>query len=261
MKNFRRNFSDVEGADARSTLMKAEKISVATGKEECVFLQASSSASYSISLADGAKAEVVVVNAAPADEDVEMKVDAALGKNAALKLIGCTLGGKETKSMITIVQKQGSRCEHLEVALLSGAQRLIARTNHLHSEPESFSRSSFRYAAAGSSQVNVEGNVEIAQEARGADAHFVAKSLLLSRDAVVKVVPMLSVKTGEVKAGHGAAMAPVSADELFYLESRGIDGKEGRRMILEGFLLDFEAMQMDKIREAVGGKIGEIDGF
>ena len=88
-----------------------------------------------------------------------------------------------------------------------------------------------------------------------------AKSLLLSRDAVVKVVPMLSVKTGDVKAGHGAAMAPVSADELFYLESRGIDGKEGRCMILEGFLLEFEAGQMDRIRAVVEKKIGDVYGI
>jgi len=190
-----------------------------------------------------------------------MKVDVRIGKNAELKLIGCQLGGRETKSNVEIVQKAGSRCEHFEVALLAGAQRLIARTNHLHQERGSFSRSSFRYAAAGSSQVNAQGNVEIAQKARGADAHFVAKSLLLSRDAVVKVVPQLSVKTGDVKAGHGAAMAPVSLDELFYLESRGIEDKEGRRMILEGFLLEFEARQMDMIRAAAEKKINGMDGI
>ena len=241
--------------------MNAEKISVATGKEESLFLKAASSAHYSISLAEGAKAEVVIVNAAPTNMDVDMKVDARIGKNAELELIGCTLGGRETRSEVKISQKAGSRCEHFEVALLSGAQRLNARTEHLHSEPKSFSRSSFRYVAAGSAQVNVQGNVEIAEKAAGADAHFVAKSLLLSRDAVVKVVPMLSVKTGDAKAGHGAAMAPVPLDELFYLESRGIEEKDGRRMILEGFLLEFEAKQMGKIREAVEKKIGEAYGI
>jgi Fe-S cluster assembly protein SufD len=241
--------------------MKEEKIAIAAGKERCMLLQTTSSAAYSISLADGAAAEIVVVNSAHVNEDVEIQVEAKIGKNAALKLIGCTLGGRETRSLVKIMQKGGSRCEHFEVALLSGAQRLIARTEHLHREPKSFSRSSFRYAAAGSAQVNVQGNVEISRKAAGADAHFVAKSLLLSREAAVRVVPMLSVKTGDVKAGHGAAMAPVSADELFYLESRGIDGKEGKRMILEGFLTEFEAKQADKVREAVGKKIGELDGF
>ena len=241
--------------------MKTEKISIAAGKEKCMLLQNVSSASYSISLAEGAKAEIAIVNSAPNDKDVELTVEAKLGKHAALKLVGCTLGGRETKSSVKISQKAGSQCEHYEIALLSGNQRLFARTEHLHCEPKSFSRSSFRYAAAGSAQVDVQGNVEIAQKARGADAHFVAKSLLLSREARVRVVPQLSVKTGDVKAGHGAAMAPVSADELFYLESRGIDGKEGRRMILAGFLLEFDAEKKENVRKMVENKIGELDGF
>ena len=241
--------------------MKTEKISIAAGKEKCLLLQAPSSAAYSISLAENAKAEIVIVNAAPVDKDVEILVDVKIGKNAVLKLIGCALGGRETRSNVKISQQADSRCEHYEIALLSGAQRLIARTEHLHGEQKSFSRSSFRFAAAGSAQVNFLGNVEIAKKAARADAHFVAKSLLLSRDASVKVVPMLSVKTGEAKAGHGAAMAPISADELFYLESRGIEENDGRRMILGGFLLDFEASQMDKVREMVGKKINDLDGF
>jgi len=247
--------------------MKAEKISVAKGSEKTLLLEANCSAAYSISLAEGAKAEVVIVNAAPVDDDVEISVDVKIGKNAALKLVGCTLGGRETKSEMKIVQKTGSRCEHFEVALLSGAQRLIARTQHLHCEPRSFSRSSFRYAAAGCSQVNVQGNVEIAQKAARADAHFMAKSLLLSREARVRVVPMLSVKTGDVTAGHGAAMAPVSADELFYLESRGIEEKAGKHMILEGFLLESVAnAKLDRklaggLEKCLAQKIGVLDGF
>jgi Fe-S cluster assembly protein SufD len=241
--------------------MMAKKISVAKRNEKTIMLKATSSAAYSISLAEGAKAEIAIVNSSPEDKDIQIMVEARIGKKADLRLVGCLLGGRETKSETRIFQEAGSRCEHFEVALLSGSQRLLARTYHLHSAPKSFSRSSFRYAAAGSSRADVQGDVEIANNAAGADAHFVAKSLLLSRDAVVKVVPKLSVKTGEAAAGHGAAMAPVSADELFYLESRGIDGKEGKRMILAGFLMEFEAEQAGKVRAAVEKKIGELDGF
>ncbi|MFA6328049.1 MAG: SufD family Fe-S cluster assembly protein [Candidatus Micrarchaeia archaeon] len=240
-----------------------ERINVASGKEKRVFLRPASSASYSISLAEGAKAEVVIVNSAPEGRDAEMNVEAKVGKNAALALVGCTLGGKETRSNVKILQLAGSRCEHVEVALLSGAQRLVARTEHLHAGPGSFSRSSFRFAAAGSAQMDVQGNVEIARKAKGADAHLLAKSLLLSKEARVRVVPMLSVKTGDAAAGHGAAMAPVSADELFYLESRGIDGREGKRMILAGFLLENIARLglAGRIKEAVENRMGGLDGI
>jgi Fe-S cluster assembly protein SufD len=101
----------------------------------------------------------------------------------------------------------------------------------------------------------------------GGDAHLVAKSLLLSPNAVVKVVPMLYVWNNDVVAGHGAAMAPFSQDELFYLNARGIDSPAGKRMILRGFLLEPAiAGRMDggilaSVESALERKMGENNGI
>jgi len=232
-------------------------------KSEAKLVQITSSTKETIIVPAGTSMEVAIVNAAPLDADISLQVEAKVGRNASLSLLCCHLGGKEISYEVKIAQEEGSRCEHVEIALLSGAQRLNARTKHLHKKKGSFSRSMFRYAAAGSALVDVEGSVEIGRGAKGADAHFVAKSLLLSRDARVRMVPKLSVKTGTVAAGHGAAMAPISADELFYLESRGIEGKEGRRMILEGFLLENAASHRlaGEVKEALERKISRLDGI
>jgi Fe-S cluster assembly scaffold protein SufB len=244
-----------------------KKTTVKKGKKQFIVLQNKESAAHKIDVEDGAEAEILLVNCAPNDADVKLKIDAHVGKNAMLKLAIISVGGKETAYSLSINQKEGSRCEHYEACLLDGAQKMMARTNHFHPMPGSFSRSQFRYAAAGSAFMDVEGNVDIARKAKGADAHFVAKSLLLFRDARVRLVPKLSVKNGEVKAGHGAAMAPVSADELFYLESRGIDGRMGRQMILMGFLLEplLSAKLDDKLtmqaEKCLMEKIGAIHGF
>jgi Fe-S cluster assembly scaffold protein SufB len=78
---------------------------------------------------------------------------------------------------------------------------------------------------------------------------------------------MLNVRTGDVKEGHGAAMAPVSPDELFYLGSRGIEDAEGRRMIISGFLREaFLASKPgngigEEVQRRIAGKLGELDGI
>ena len=244
-----------------------EKTTVSKGKKQTIILQNIKSAMHSIDVEGGAEAEVLLLNIAPNDTDAALKIDARVGKDAVLKLAIISTGGKETTYSLSISQEEGSVCEHYEACLLDGMQRMAARTNHFHPMPGSFSRSQFRYAAAGSAFVDVEGNVEIARRALGADAHFVAKSLLLSRDARVRLVPKLSVKNGEVKAGHGAAMAPVSSDELFYLESRGIEEKEGRRIILLGFLLEplvsakLDEKLMAQAEKCLMEKMGAIHGF
>jgi len=226
-------------------------------------VQVTESGKHAISVPDGASMQVALLNLAPEDEDVTLQLEARVGKNAELRLLCCHLGGKETEYKVKIKQEKGSRCEHAEIALLSGSQRLRVRASHAHGKPGSFSRSSFRLAAAGSAQADIEGLVEIAKGAAEADAHFVAKSLLLSRDARVRMVPQLSVKTGEVAAGHGAAVEPVNPDELFYLESRGIDGIEGRRLILSGFLIEDAAGHAlgKEVKKALEAKIGGLDGI
>ena len=80
-------------------MMKLERINVARGREKIMVLRATGSAAYSVSLADGARAEVAIVNLTPIGDDVEIKVDAVVGKKAALTLIGCTLGGGKSKAM------------------------------------------------------------------------------------------------------------------------------------------------------------------
>ncbi len=164
---------------------------------------------------------------------------ARLDDGAQLKFLNSNLGGKEKTDCFVFLQEgRGSRCEHYEASLSKGSQRFNKESEHVHLAPDTYSRSIFKYATDGSSQVHVNGKVTIEQGAPGSDTHLLAKSLLLSENAISKVIPMLFVRNADVAAGHGSAMTPFSDEELFYLRSRGIGENESRRLILQGFLRD-----------------------
>ncbi|HIA39374.1 MAG TPA: hypothetical protein EYN88_00555, partial [Candidatus Poseidoniales archaeon] len=82
------------------------------------------------------------------------------------------------------------------------------------------------------------GRLLIAESAQGADAGQVFRNLLLSDKAKADVIPELEVLADDVSANHGAASAPLDPEQVFYLESRGLDKKESRDIIVEGFLMD-----------------------
>ncbi len=82
------------------------------------------------------------------------------------------------------------------------------------------------------------GRLLIAKSAQGADAGQVFRNLLLSDKAKADVIPELEVLADDVSANHGAASAPLDPEQVFYLESRGLDKKESRDIIVEGFLMD-----------------------
>ena len=175
----------------------------------------------------------------------EVKTDSAagmavkLGEGARLKFLNPNVGGKERFEQALILQNErGSRCEHYEASIASGSQKITKDSDHLHTAPGTYSRSVFKYATAGSSQVKVDGKVTIENTAPGSDTHLLARSLLLSDKSVSHIVPQLFVRNENVTAGHGSAMTPIDQEELFYLESRGIGENEGKFLILQGFLRD-----------------------
>ena len=74
----------------------------------------------------------------------------------------------------------------------------------------------------------------------GKDKKFLAyvigiKNLILSDDADPNSMPGLEILNDEVRCSHGATNGPVSADELFYMEARGIPADKARRLIVNGF--------------------------
>ena len=85
-------------------------------------------------------------------------------------------------------------------------------------------------------------------------------------------LPDMSVDENDVKATHSSAMSPIDAEAMFYLMSKGIDGREVRKLIVTGFFADSLSMIEDcaareiamslireKLRDKTFGKIPKID--
>jgi len=48
--------------------------------------------------------------------------------------------------------------------------------------------------------------------------------------------PELEIRNNEVKASHAASVGRIDEEQLYYLCSRGMERKEARRLIIDGFL-------------------------
>jgi len=72
-------------------------------------------------------------------------------------------------------------------------------------------------------------------QAKKTDAYQSNKNLILDQSADVKSVPGLEIHNDDVKCSHGATMGKIDAEELYYLQARGIPAKEAELLIVEGF--------------------------
>lgn len=96
------------------------------------------------------------------------------------------------------------------------------------------------------SKVNFTGDMVIEKDGHESDCFLSHKTLLLSEHARTKTIPALEIKANDVKAGHAATIGKIDSEDLFYLNSRGIDDKIATEMIVRGFFESLLAMIADE---------------
>jgi Fe-S cluster assembly protein SufD len=105
-----------------------------------------------------------------------------------------------------------------------------------HEAPHTTSRMLAKGVAAAGGHGVVQGRVVVKSEAQKTDSHQLLRGLLLSPHAEIDQKPELEIYADDVKAGHGAAIGALDANQLFYLRARGIPEAEARAMLVAAFL-------------------------
>jgi Fe-S cluster assembly protein SufD len=116
-------------------------------------------------------------------------------------------------------------------------ERQLADTHSLvdHAKPHGTSRQLHKCVAGGAAHGVFNGKILVRRGAQLTDSAQQSRNLLLSPRAHVDTKPQLDIFADDVKAAHGATVGQLDADELFYLQSRGIDEAAARNLLTYGF--------------------------
>ncbi|QQR93397.1 SufD family Fe-S cluster assembly protein [bacterium] len=60
--------------------------------------------------------------------------------------------------------------------------------------------------------------------------------MVLDPDSHINITPALEILENNVKAGHAASIRKFNMDEMYYLQSRGIEIKEVKKILVDAFL-------------------------
>ncbi|MFT3929046.1 MAG: SufD family Fe-S cluster assembly protein [Spongiibacteraceae bacterium] len=90
--------------------------------------------------------------------------------------------------------------------------------------------------AADASRGIVNGRIYIGKNTRANDGHFTSHNLLLSATAEINAKPELEIYADEVSCAHGATVGQLDEEQLFYMQTRGIDREQAVILLTEGFL-------------------------
>ncbi len=79
------------------------------------------------------------------------------------------------------------------------------------------------------------GRVLVPQAAQMTNAAQLNRNLLLSNQARIDTKPELQITADNVKCSHGATVSQLEAEEIFYLQSRGLTAANARNLLIDAF--------------------------
>jgi Fe-S cluster assembly protein SufD len=107
-----------------------------------------------------------------------------------------------------------------------------------HTKPHGTSRQLHKAIVDGHARAVFNGRIFVRPGAQQTDAQQQSRNLLLSGDARVDTKPELEIFADDVKCAHGAAVGQLDPEELFYLQSRGLNEATARNLLTYGFAAD-----------------------
>ena len=164
---------------------------------------------------------------------------AKLGRNSKLKHVVVSLGGKTLRVTPSAeFTAPGGEVELLGLYFADQGQYMEHRLYVDHAVPNCKSDVKYKGALQGDKAHTVwVGDVLIRMAAEGTQTYELNRNLLLTDGARADSVPNLEIETGKIEgAGHASASGRFDDEQLFYLQARGINESEARRLVVRGFL-------------------------
>jgi len=140
--------------------------------------------------------------------------------------------------------------------LADGTRHIDLHPNQIHLAPHCTSNLYSKGVIKDKARTVYYGYIRVAEGAQKTDAYQTNRNLLLSSDARADSVPNLEIKANDVKCSHGSTIGQISADELFYLMSRGLPRADAEQLLVEAFFEDLLAkLKQPELHDYIGAAI------
>lgn len=180
------------------------------------------------------------------------KRGACRGKNSKISWTQVETGSAITwKYPSCILQGDNSVGEFYSVAVTNNLQQADTGTKMIHLGKNTRSTIISKGISAGRSNNSYRGLVKIGRNAEGARNFTQCDSMLMSDQCGAHTFPYIEVENESAKVEHEATTSKVGADQIFYLNQRGIATEDAVNMIVNGFCKEvFNELPMEFAVEA-----------
>ncbi len=151
-------------------------------------------------------------------------VDANTGSRATVKYPAIYLRG------------EGATAEVISVAFAGRGQHQDTGAKAVHLAPNTRSRIISKSVSKDGGRGTYRGTLKVAPGATGVVSSVRCDALLLDEESRSDTYPYIDIQEDDTTMTHEATVGKVSADQIFYLMSRGLTENEATNLVVQGFL-------------------------
>jgi Fe-S cluster assembly protein SufB len=158
-------------------------------------------------------------------------------EKATMEWVDCNLGSKLTMKYPSIyLLGPEAHGEILSIAFAGDGQHQDAGGKIIHGAPRTSSSIFSKSISKDGGRSTYRGLLEIADGATESRSKVVCDALLLDEDSRSDTYPTIRIDENDADVGHEATVSKIGDEQLFYLQSRGLDEEEASKMIVNGFI-------------------------
>jgi Fe-S cluster assembly protein SufB len=158
-------------------------------------------------------------------------------EKATMEWVDCNLGSKLTMKYPSIyLLGPEAHGEILSIAFAGEGQHQDAGGKIIHAAPRTSSSVFSKSISKDGGRATYRGLLEVADGATESRSKVVCDALLLDEDSRSDTYPTIRIGENDADVGHEATVSKIGDEQIFYLQSRGLDEEEASKMIVNGFI-------------------------
>ncbi|MCS7198419.1 MAG: Fe-S cluster assembly protein SufD [Candidatus Bipolaricaulota bacterium] len=162
---------------------------------------------------------------------------AHVGRDAKIQWTIGWLGGRLTMSSVeSRLVGPGAEMEDIQVLFGRHKQHFDLTSSLRNMAPHVKGEIHMKGVLKDQARAVMYGFIRVDPVAQQSNSYQLAQGLLLNDGAHCDAIPGLEIEANDVRATHGASIGPIDEEQIFYLQSRGLDREQAKRTIVEGFL-------------------------
>ena len=160
-------------------------------------------------------------------------------EEAEIKWIDCNIGSRLTMKYPGVVLKgRKARGEVISIALASNGQHQDTGAKMIHAADETTSNIVSKSISAGSGRATYRGQVHIPKHLKGCKNNTECDALLINPDSRTDTYPAITVRGTGNATQHEASVSQISAEQIFYMQQRGLTEGQAMSLSVNGFVND-----------------------